>query len=161
MQMVGRGSRVTATKREFTILDFGNNVNHHGFWDARRDWSLKKKRKRKSDGVGGAKNCKACDALIPVAVMVCPHCKYEYERKPQERAETVTLHLMTKAQGMEAAKTSTMYQKAQLAKAKVISPYWVLHTQCKTKEEALQFIAFMGYKPGWVYHNKDRFKILQ
>ena len=161
MQMVGRGSRVTATKREFTILDFGNNVNHHGFWDARRDWSLKKKRKRKSDGVGGAKNCKACDALIPVAVMVCPHCKHEHERKPQERAETVTLHLMTKAQGMEAAKTSTMYQKAQLAKAKVISPYWVLHTQCKTKEEALQFIAFMGYKPGWVYHNKDRFKILQ
>jgi superfamily II DNA or RNA helicase len=161
MQMVGRGSRVTPTKREFTILDFGNNVNHHGFWEARRDWSLKKKRKRQSAGVGGAKNCKACDALIPVAVMVCPHCKYEYERKPQERAETVTLHLMTKAQGMEMAKTSTMYQKAQLAKAKVISPYWVLHNQCKTKAEALEFIQYMGWKAGWAYHNKDRFPILQ
>jgi len=161
MQMVGRGSRVTPTKREFTILDFGNNVNHHGFWDARRDWSLKKKRKRKSDGVGGVKNCKACDALIPVAVMVCPHCKHEHERKPQERAETVTLHLMTKAQGMEAAKTSTMYQKAQLAKAKVISPYWVLHNHCKTKAEALEFIRYMGWKPGWAFHNKNRFKILQ
>jgi DNA or RNA helicases of superfamily II len=66
MQMVGRGSRVTATKREFTILDFGNNVNHHGFWEASRDWSLKKKRKKKSDGVGGAKNCKGCEAIIPV-----------------------------------------------------------------------------------------------
>jgi len=62
---------------------------------------------------------------------------------------------------MEIAKTSTMYQKAQMAKAKVISPYWVLHNQCKTKEEALQFIAFMGWKAGWAHYNKDRFKILQ
>lgn len=161
MQMVGRGSRVTPTKREFTILDFGNNVNHHKLWEVNREWSLKKKRKRKSDGVGAVKNCYACDALIPVAMMICPHCKFEYERKPQEIAETVTLQLMTKAEGMEAAKTSTMYQKAQLAKAKVISPYWVLHNHCKTKAEALEFIAFMGWKPGWAYHNKNRFKILQ
>ena len=34
MQMVGRGSRVTPTKREFTVLDFGNNVQTHGFWES-------------------------------------------------------------------------------------------------------------------------------
>ena len=161
MQMVGRGSRVTATKREFTILDFGNNVNHHGFWDARRDWSLKKKRKRKSDGVGGAKNCKGCEAIIPVGAMKCKHCGYEYQRKPQEQGEMVDLHLMTKAQGMQLATTSSMYQKAQLAKAKVISPFWVLHNQCKSKAEALEFIRYMGWKPGWAFHNKDRFPILK
>ena len=161
MQMVGRGSRFTPTKREFTILDFGNNVKEHGFWEDNRGWSLKKKRKRQSAGVGAAKNCKGCDALIPIAVMVCPHCGFEYESKPKETAETVTLRLMTKAQGMEMAKTSTIYQKAQLAKAKVISPFWVLHNQCKSKAEALEFIAYMGYKPGWVHYNKSRFKILQ
>jgi superfamily II DNA or RNA helicase len=161
MQMVGRGSRFTPTKREFTILDFGNNVKEHGFWEDNRGWSLKKKRKRQSAGVGAAKNCKGCDALIPIAVMVCPHCGFEYESKPKETAETVTLRLMTKAQGMEMAKTSTIYQKAQLAKAKVISPFWVLHNQCKSKDEALEFIAYMGYKPGWVHYNKSRFKILQ
>jgi superfamily II DNA or RNA helicase len=161
MQMVGRGSRVTPTKKEFTILDFGNNVQTHGFWHDRQNWSLKKKRKKKSAGVGGAKNCKGCDALIPVGAMVCPHCKYEYQRKPKEQGEIVDLHLMSKAEAMQVAKTSTMWQKAQLAKAKVISPYWVLHNHCKTKAEALEFIAFMGWKPGWAYHNKNRFKILQ
>jgi len=161
MQMVGRGSRVTPTKKEFTILDFGNNVQTHGFWENRHQWSLKKKRKKKSDGVGGAKNCKGCEAIIPVGAMKCKHCGYEYQRKPQEQGEMVDLHLMTKAQGMQLATTSSMYQKAQLAKAKVISPYWVLHNQCKTKAEALEFIRFMGWKPGWAFHNKDRFPILK
>jgi superfamily II DNA or RNA helicase len=161
MQMVGRGSRVTPTKKEFTILDFGNNVWTHNFWENQRYWSLKKKRKKKSDGVGGAKNCKGCEAIIPVGAMKCKHCGYEYQRKPQEQAEMVDLHLMTKAQGMQLATTSNMYQKAQLAKAKVISPFWVLHNQCKSKAEALEFIAYMGYKPGWVHYNKSRFKILQ
>jgi len=133
MQMVGRGSRVTPIKKEFTILDFGNNVQTHGFWENRQQWSLKKKRKKKSDGVGGAKNCKGCEAIIPVGAMKCKHCGYEYQRKPQEQGEMVDLHLMTKAQGMQLATTSNMYQKAQLAKAKVISPYWVLHNQCKSK----------------------------
>ena len=161
MQMVGRGSRVTPTKKEFTILDFGNNVQTHDFWENRHQWSLKKKRKKKSDGVGGAKNCKGCEAIIPVGAMKCKHCGYEYQRKPQEQGEMVDLHLMTKAQGMQLATTSSMYQKAQLAKAKVISPYWVLHNQCKSKAEALEFIRFMGWKPGWAFHNKDRFPILK
>ena len=161
MQMVGRGSRVTPTKREFTILDFGNNVQTHGWWEDHQNWSLKKKKKKESAGVGGAKNCERCDALIPIAVMKCPNCGFEYERKPKEIGETVTLQLMTKAQGMQLATTSSMYQKAQLAKAKVISPYWVLHNQCKSKAEALEFIRYMGWKPGWAFHNKDRFPILK
>ena len=161
MQMVGRGSRVTNTKEKFTILDFGNNVRSHGLWEENDDWSIKKKSKRQSAGVAGVKNCKGCDALIPVAIMKCPHCGFQHESKPKEIGETVTLQLLTKAQGMEIAKTSTMYQKAQLAKAKVIKPYWVLHTQCKTKEEALEFIRYMGWKAGWAHYNKDRFKILQ
>lgn len=161
MQMVGRGSRVTPTKNEFTILDFGNNVQTHGWWEDHQNWSLKKKKKKESAGVGGAKNCEQCDGLIPIAVMKCPHCGFEYERKPKEIGETVTLQLMTKAQGMQIAKTSNIYQKAQLAKAKVISPYWVLHNQCKSKDEALEFIRYMGWKPGWAFHNKDRFPILK
>ncbi len=40
LQMVGRGSRVTDTKKEFIILDFGNNCSQHGFWEQPRNWSL-------------------------------------------------------------------------------------------------------------------------
>jgi len=161
MQMVGRGSRVTPTKTRFTVLDFGNNVQTHGFWETNREWSLKKKRKRESAGVGGVKNCKKCEAIIPVAAMECKHCGFEYERKPKPPGEVVSLQMLTKAQGMEMAKQSTMYQKAQLAKAKVISPFWVLHNQCKSKAEALEFIRYMGWRPGWAFHNKDRFPILK
>ncbi|NBW20141.1 MAG: hypothetical protein EBR82_70450 [Caulobacteraceae bacterium] len=160
MQMVGRGSRVTPTKTRFTVLDFGNNVQTHGFWETNREWSLKKKRKRESAGVGGVKNCKKCEAIIPVAVMKCKHCGYEYERKPNAPGEVVSLQMLTKAQGMEMAKQSTMYQKAQLAKAKVISPFWVLHN-CKTRAEAEEFVSYMGWRRGWLYHNAKRFKVFQ
>jgi DNA-directed RNA polymerase subunit M/transcription elongation factor TFIIS len=160
MQMVGRGSRVTPTKSRFTILDFGNNVHTHGFWEDNREWSLKKKRKRESAGIGGVKNCKNCDSIIPVAAMKCKNCGYEYQRKAKPEAEAVSLQMLTKAQGMEIAKQSTAWQKAQLAKAKVISPYWVLHN-CKDRVEAEQFVAFMGWKRGWLFHNAKRFKIFQ
>ena len=33
LQMVGRGSRTTQSKSNFTILDFGNNIQRHGFWE--------------------------------------------------------------------------------------------------------------------------------
>ena len=48
LQMVGRGSRVTENKKEFIILDFGNNIQRHGFWEDTREWSLKKKAKKGS-----------------------------------------------------------------------------------------------------------------
>ena len=38
LQMVGRGSRVTEEKKEFTVIDMGNNLETHGLWDNHRDW---------------------------------------------------------------------------------------------------------------------------
>ncbi len=37
-QMIGRGSRVTANKKDFTVIDLGNNLNRFGLWDAPVDW---------------------------------------------------------------------------------------------------------------------------
>lgn len=37
-QMIGRGSRVLANKKEFNILDLGNNVARFGAWDGPIDW---------------------------------------------------------------------------------------------------------------------------
>lgn len=37
-QMIGRGSRVTGSKKEFTIIDLGNNVARFGPWDGEIDW---------------------------------------------------------------------------------------------------------------------------
>ncbi|WP_298475235.1 DEAD/DEAH box helicase [uncultured Maribacter sp.] len=37
-QMIGRGSRVLPNKKEFKVIDFGNNVARFGMWSAPIDW---------------------------------------------------------------------------------------------------------------------------
>ena len=37
-QMIGRGSRVTETKKRFSVIDLGNNLHRFGLWDAPVDW---------------------------------------------------------------------------------------------------------------------------
>ena len=37
-QMIGRGSRVLPKKKEFTVIDLGNNLNRFGLWDSPVDW---------------------------------------------------------------------------------------------------------------------------
>lgn len=37
-QMIGRGSRVTDTKEEFTVIDLGNNTKRFGLWSEPIDW---------------------------------------------------------------------------------------------------------------------------
>jgi len=37
-QMIGRGSRVLDHKKEFTVIDLGNNLGRFGLWDAEMDW---------------------------------------------------------------------------------------------------------------------------
>ncbi len=37
-QMIGRGSRVLPDKKEFMIIDLGNNMNRFGLWDSPIDW---------------------------------------------------------------------------------------------------------------------------
>lgn len=37
-QMIGRGSRVLPAKKEFSVVDMGNNVARFGMWEAPIDW---------------------------------------------------------------------------------------------------------------------------
>ena len=38
-QMIGRGSRVLHDKKEFMVIDLGNNLNRFGLWDGPIDWT--------------------------------------------------------------------------------------------------------------------------
>ncbi|MBS1647087.1 MAG: DEAD/DEAH box helicase [Bacteroidetes bacterium] len=38
-QMIGRGSRITPTKKQFNIVDLGNNVRRFGLWQMPIDWN--------------------------------------------------------------------------------------------------------------------------
>lgn len=37
-QMIGRGSRILPNKKEFTVIDLGNNIARFGLWNATIDW---------------------------------------------------------------------------------------------------------------------------
>lgn len=160
LQMVGRGSRVTPTKSSFTILDFGNNVAKHGFWEDDRVWSLEKKRKR--EGVAPVKTCKSCEALVPASARSCHYCDFEFPRteREQEDDEIAELKLLTKKEAMDIARISDLEHKAKLARAKVIKPFWVIH-QLDTISEANEFARLMGWKKGWLHHNRERFPNLR
>jgi superfamily II DNA or RNA helicase len=79
LQMVGRGSRTTPTKKDFTILDFGNNIQRLGFWQQDRKWSLEKEPKKRTTEIAPVKNCN-CGAILKISVSVCPYCYYEFPK---------------------------------------------------------------------------------
>lgn len=167
LQMVGRGSRVTETKRRFTILDFGNNVKTHNYWEAERVWSLEKKPNKKQD-VAPVKTCPRCQALVPVGATVCKYCNHSFKRGSEEKyaLEFAHLVLLPKPKMLRTANGMTLAQKARLCKTKgidgkpLIKWAWVLHNLTDIGE-AREFIKLMGFKRGWEFHNKSRYKVFQ
>jgi superfamily II DNA or RNA helicase len=159
LQMVGRGSRVLPGKRAFHILDFGNNIQKHGFWEEDRVWGLEKKKKK--DGVAPVKECKSCHALVRASAKECDYCGAEFERseKEKEEDEVAALKLLTKREAMSRAVIGDLSEKARLVQAGVIKATWVLHN-LKSFEEAKAFTVLLGYKAGWWFHNRNRFQNL-
>jgi superfamily II DNA or RNA helicase len=151
LQMCGRGSRTTANKEGFIILDFGNNVLTHGFWDDPREWTLNKKEKRTS-GVKPVKICKDCGALIANSARACEHCgciipKSEYE-------VIAELKELTKSDCMNMARSGDIHSWVMLVKAKKINPIWVVKSLCCNLQEAKRFSQLMGYANGWLWMHR-------
>ncbi len=160
MQMIGRGSRIANAKDTFTVLDFGNNVHRHGLWEQDRNWSLDKKKKK--DGIAPMKDCPQCDAILAAVVMVCPNCGHEWDRKKKEREEIfVQLRLLNPPQVRQIAQGKSLEERAEMCKAGLIKPFWVLHN-LTTIDEAKAFTEYMGWKwSGWWHYNRHRFPNLK
>lgn len=160
LQMVGRGSRIAPGKNEFTILDFGENIQRLGFWEAPRVWSLEKaKKKSKKEQAAPVKGCPECKALVFASTRTCQYCDHEFKiTKEQEEEEKVAkLALLTPKERRRLAIGASIEEKAAMAKSKLIKPYWVLHN-LKSIEDAKHFAKEMGWNwNGWWYHNKQRF----
>jgi len=149
LQMCGRGSRTATGKDSFMILDFGNNVLTHGFWDDPREWSLKKKEKKKSSGVAPVKLCKDCGALIPSVARACVYCGCVIPKT--EREVIAELQELTKSHAMNMARYGNIETWVMLAKAKKINSIWIVKTLCRNLHEAKQFTQMMGYANGWLW----------
>lgn len=157
LQMVGRGSRTTITKQSFIILDFGLNIQRHGFWHDERQWSLHlpKKKKNKED-VYPVKDCPRCDCMVHARVTECPECGYIWKKSEKERvfAELQELsysEIQAKANGASVAELEQM----RIARGYKIG--WLLR-QLKTKDKFYEYARLKGYKRAWVKHQKNYYE---
>lgn len=69
VQMVGRGTRLAKDKADCLVLDYGQNVERHGFIDAVR---VKDKTASTGDGDAPVKECPACQELVAAGLRLCP-----------------------------------------------------------------------------------------
>jgi ribosomal protein L40E len=157
--MVGRGSRITETKKEFIILDFGNNISTHGLWESDRIWSLENPKKKKRSDVCGVKNCPECNAFLAVSAKKCKFCGYEFisVNKPKTEIE-ILLQKLTPSEINRAVKNDS-FTVAELEQIRIIREYsvgWVLH-KLKDYNEFLEYEKLKKYKNGWANYNSKRY----
>lgn len=162
LQMVGRGSRVIeGLKDSFNLLDFGNNVKTHNFWEAPRTWSLSKKPKKEKVDAPPVKICPSCHAMLAINIGECPFCQFIFKKEyGGGKNEFAELRLLSPPEIWKTALSKNIPEKARMAKAKLVKPFAILHT-LKTKEEGLEFCNEMGYKQTFAYINRDKFNCFE
>tara|TARA_R110000823_G_scaffold151125_2_gene281989 strand:+ start:6348 stop:7973 length:1626 start_codon:yes stop_codon:yes gene_type:complete len=106
-QMIGRGSRIYKDKSNFTLFDFGDNVNRLGSYESNIEWSLWHEEKKGGSGVPPLKECgisstgkpitpggeikKGCKRLILASMALCPFCGFKSPKR--NIAEEIDLKL--------------------------------------------------------------------
>lgn len=78
VQMVGRGTRLSEGKKDLLLLDYGRNVERHGFID---DVHIREKGKSRK---AITKQCPSCQTMVAASVRECPGCGHQFP-EPQTR----------------------------------------------------------------------------
>jgi len=148
LQMVGRGSRTAPNKKEFTILDFGNNIYTHNFWHVDRVWSLEKEIKEK--GIAPVKDCPNCGAILPASLQVCEYCGTELPKTAQELREALEIELskITPQDVAQYFKLRSFDKLEQFAEFKGYKRSWIHYKIPYNDLEA--YAEYKGYNPAWV-----------
>lgn len=158
LQMVGRGSRITNDKNTFTILDFGNNIKRHLFWEDDRVWTLENKKKNKKDNnVSPVKNCYNCKALIHTKSNICKYCGYEYPKEQKKKTEIEVI--LEKLSPTEIQKYADNCNIAQLEEIRIAKGYklgWILY-KLKSYSDFIEYEKLRKFKTGWAKYNFQRF----
>jgi superfamily II DNA or RNA helicase len=159
LQMVGRGSRTTETKKKFTIFDFGNNILEHGFWEQDRIWTLDNAKvgKKKGEQVAPVKTCPQCEALIPASVQKCIFCGFEYPKKETKKTQIqIILEELSPSQIQRYADNCTVAELEEIREIKNYKIGWILH-KLTNFDQFLEFEKIKGYKKGWASYNFNRY----
>lgn len=105
-QSIGRGSRICEGKKDFIILDAGDNIRRLGFYDTNVEYSLWHDISQ-GGGLQPMKDCpvdkqdinhnKGCGARVPATCKVCPCCGFKFLTEKDE----IQLHLEEVAENEE------------------------------------------------------------
>jgi hypothetical protein len=145
--MVGRGSRITNSKSNFTILDFGNNIRQHNYWEEPRSWSLSKKEKK--EGAAPIKEC-ICGYLLYASIMECPECGHIFEKSEQEKEKDIIVELqeLSKTRLKNKIEKADFRELELIAIAKGYNKNWIFH-QLKNADDFREYGKYKGFKPAW------------
>ena len=155
LQMVGRGGRVTETKKEFTVLDFGGNILRHGFWHDSIDWADKfHNPKKKNEGVAPVKECPKCGALVRASAKECKECGLVFDKKPKQAKEGELIRVDDKKYSGKRILDLTIEEFLEVAEMKQYKHGFVVRwLRVKGMEAMMYYAEKKGYQKGWVFKN--------
>lgn len=159
LQMCGRGSRLSPQtgKTHFNILDFGNNISRHGFWEEPREWKLKYEKKSTREQASPVKDCPKCGAMNYASAKICQICEFEFpktEKEQREEIELQELHRITTS-GRKISQLS-VNELIILQRSKILKPAFVWRVLRWMGMEYVRYYAdCMNYSNGWIYRQEQ------
>lgn len=156
LQCAGRGSRTTDDKKEFYLLDFGQNFSTHGHWQIEREWMLGRERE-KSIGAPPIKTCKECFAINSAKAKECEVCGTIFKTKEKEFNDGVLVEVKQPIfQGSTLSQLSVieLHQLSVERKVEFKKSYIWRIVRSKGIFALEEFARIAGYKKGWIYQQK-------
>lgn len=164
LQCCGRGSRPYPGKKDFIILDMGENYTEHGLWESDTDWKhIFHFPKKAGKGIAPTKMCPGCDAILPASNKFCSYCGYvfpvqqrdeKYLNVEFERVDSKKIPVKPKPKPPRSMWHSlTVDQMADYVRCKTYKPGWAVRLILNKPDpvpKLYKFASLMGYRETWV-----------
>lgn len=137
-QMVGRGFRLRAGKRNCLVLDFGGNVLRHGPVDQVRA----KAGAGAGKGQAPAKECPECHSVIAAGYARCPDCGYAFPAPENTKHEA------------KASAAGVLTGQVTITKYAVHDVHYSVHIKRGAGEDAPRSMR-VDYRVGWHQHKSE------
>lgn len=154
LQCAGRGSRTTETKKEFYLLDFGQNFTSHGLWNESREWKLEKA-KKKGESAAPVKTCDKCGAINSARATECEICEKPFEIKSVVLETGVMVEIIAEDE-LKGRKLSSLNVK-ELALLNSFKPSFIWRiVRSKGIEAIEEYAKIKNYKSFWIFVQKQK-----
>ncbi|MGV7234634.1 MAG: DEAD/DEAH box helicase [Nitrosomonadaceae bacterium] len=163
LQMAGRGSRPFPNKHHFNLIDMGNNVFTHGFWQQERDYTLDRVRE-KGAGVAPVKECQSCQAIVHASAAICKYCGNEFPKTARQLEEAEFVQLKESMGGNDLR--NRIFNRPDLLTVKELEVYragmdyklgWLIRKIINRPGGLEELAQMKGYSNGWVFSTRKRY----